>query len=69
MPEFALGLGQGLIEGGRNHVFDTDQTGVGRGGVINETLADVCRSIYQQCGKLGDLKNKKSRFMLTFIQM
>ncbi len=42
VPQLSLGWGKGLVERGRNHVFNADKSGIGLGGVIDETLADIC---------------------------
>ena len=41
VPQAALVLGQGLVEVGLDHVLDADQTGAGRGAVVQQALADV----------------------------
>lgn len=41
VPEFALGLVEGFVEGAGDHVFYADEAGVLGGAVVDETLADV----------------------------
>ena len=41
MPVFSLFWGEGFKEGGRDHVLDADEAGVGFVRVVEETLADI----------------------------
>lgn len=69
VPKLPLGFGQSLVESGGYHVLHADKTGVGRRGVVDKALTNICRTIRQQCVKLGDVKNDKSGLMHAFIQM
>ena len=54
VPELALGSIEGLVKGGTDHVFDADESGVLVGGVVDETLADVCdREVRMENVELG----------------
>ena len=41
VPELALTGFEGFVEGGGDHVFDADEAGVGKRGVVDEALTDV----------------------------
>lgn len=50
MPELALGLRQRFVKSGRDHIFDANKTGVGRGGIVDKALANVYKTTYQLMG-------------------
>lgn len=41
VPEFAFGGFERFVESRGDHVFDTDEAGVGGRGIVDEALADV----------------------------
>lgn len=45
VPKLALVGVESFVEGCADHVFDTDDAGIGIGAVVDEALADVFRRV------------------------